>query len=171
MGQLAEFILENRVNSTLYCIDPYIKYDNYDDALNNITDDYLFTIVYNKLKNKFGDRVIFVRKFSSDAVESIPDKIDFLYIDGNHQYKYVKEDLMNYYSKVKLDGYIIGDDAVDIDDTNRNVNGDVFIEWCPGCYGNYGVVKAFREFFSDKPDDNLIIGNQYFVKKIKVLEK
>ena len=165
MGQLAEFILENSKNSTLYCIDPYIKYDNYDDALNNITDDYLFTIVYNKLKNKFGDRVIFVRKFSSDAVESIPDNIDFLYIDGNHQYKYVKEDLMNYYSKVKLDGYIIGDAAVDIDDTNRNVNDDVCIEWCPGCYGNYGVVKAFREFFSDKPDYNLIIGNQYFVRK------
>lgn len=164
-GQFAEFILENSINTTLYCIDPYINYSDYEDAINNITGDQLYISVYNKLKNKFGNRIIFIRKFSSDAVDFIPDKIDFLYIDDNHQYKYVKEDLLNYYNKVKSDGYIIGDDAVDTEDRNRNSNGDVFIEWSPGCFGNYGVIKAFREFFSDKTDDNLVIGNQYFVKR------
>jgi predicted O-methyltransferase YrrM len=156
-GSFADFILENSTNSTLYCIDPYIRYDEYDDAINEITGDEMYEEVYNRLKSKYGDRIIFIRKFSRDAVEDVPP-IDFLYIDGNHRYKYVLEELELFYPKVK--GCIVGDDAVDTDE-KRNENGDVMVTWFPGCYGNYGVIKAFREFCETKSLSGELIGNQY----------
>ena len=164
-GAFADFILSNSKNSTLYCVDPYIKYDDYQDGINNITGDELFESVQKQLKDKFGDRVIFVREFSKNAVEKIPNDLDFLYIDGNHQYTYVLEDLENYFPKVKENCYIVGDDARDFDDNTRNENGDIYIEWCPGCYGHYGVVKAFNEFIQKKNIQGSVHGSQYVVKK------
>lgn len=165
-GEFSDFILSNSTNSTLYCIDPYIKYDDYQDGINDITGDDLFNSVQNNLKQKFGDRVIFIRNFSKDAADLIPNDIDFLYIDGNHQFKYVYEDLETYYPKVKNGCCIVGDDAVDNNDSNRNLNGDIYIEWIPGCYGHYGVVKAFREFIQNKNITGEIIGTQYKIQKM-----
>ena len=164
-GDFADFILSNSTNSTVYCIDPYINYKEYDDGINDITGDELFNSVQNKLKSKFGDRVIFIRKFSENAVNDIPNNIDFLYIDGNHRYKYVLKDLELFYPKVKNIGIIIGDDAVDTNESERNQNGDVRIDWNSECYGHYGVIKAFREFCNKKKSQSKIIGSQYLVVK------
>lgn len=165
-GVFSNFILENSCNSKLYCIDPYQKYLDYKDAINNLTGDELYQKVFGILKNKYGERIKFIRKFSNDAVNFIPNEIDFLYIDGNHQYSYVLDDLKNYFDKVKKGGVIIGDDAVDTYDKKRNFENDVYIEWCPGCYGNYGVIKAFDDFLVDKNVEKKIIGTQYYVKKL-----
>lgn len=161
VGDFADFILENSVQSTLYCIDPYTSYNDYDDAINNTTGDNAYKHTYNRLKNKYGDRVIFIRKFSTDAINDIPNEIDFLYIDGNHRYSYVLKDLIGFYPKVKKNGCIVGDDAVDTDNFTRNENGDVLITWSPGCFGNYGVIKAFNEFCKNNNLNGVIIGNQY----------
>ena len=163
-GDFADYILSN-TSSKLYCIDPYISYDEYDDAINNITGDSLYNKTKQRLESKYGDRVTFIRKFSVDAITDIPDNIDFLYIDGNHRYSYVCKDLELYYPKVKLGSFIVGDDAVDIDDSKRNENGDVCVIWAPGCYGHYGVIKAFREFCMKNNINGNIIGNQYMITK------
>lgn len=145
-GDFADFILENSINSTLYCIDPYLSYTDYDDSLNTQIGDNYFYKTYDRLKSKYGDRVQFIRKFSQDALNDIPNNIDFLYIDGNHRFEYVSKELELYYPKVKSNNYIIGDDAVDLDDSLRNKNGDILINWDENNHGHYGVVKAFREF-------------------------
>lgn len=165
-GDFADHILGNSLNSILYCVDPYTSYDTYDDAINNTTGDNQYQSTYNRLYSKYGDRVKFIRKFSEEAVNEIPDQIDFLYIDGNHRYTYVYKDLELYYPKVKTNGYIVGDDAVDTNDDERNENGDVLITWSPGCYGNYGVIKAFREFcINHDLSGNIVAGNQYMIEK------
>lgn len=48
-GDFANHILENSSNSVLYCIDPYTSYENYDDAINNVTGDKLFNATYDRL--------------------------------------------------------------------------------------------------------------------------
>ena len=164
-GDLTEYILENSVNSIIYCIDPYEKYEEYEDAINNVTGDDLYHNIYNKLKNKYGDRYIPIRKRSNFAINDIPNNIDFLYIDGNHSCKYVYNDLQLYYPKVKIGRYIVGDDAVDINDNMRDANGDVYIEWFPGCYGKYGVIKAFNTFIFEQKLTGKIVGTQYIIKK------
>ena len=167
-GGFAEQILSANTTATLYCIDPYISYTEYNDAINNITGDNLFNNTQNRLKNMFADRIIFIRHFSSDAISLIPNNIDFLYIDGNHQYKYVYDDLQLYFPKVKHGCYIMGDDASDTAEDKRNNEGDIYIEWCPGCYGHYGVIKAFRDFINiniDSIKGHIVIGNQYLLLK------
>jgi hypothetical protein len=164
-GDFADFILENSKNSILYCIDPYISFNEYEDAINNVTGDQLYNSTYNKLKTKYQNRIIFIRKFSEQAVNDIPNDIDFLYIDGNHKYNYVYKDLELYFPKVKKNGIIVGDDAVDTDELNRNQNGDVHIQWAINCYGSYGVIKAFNDFCQNNKLKGEIIYNQYVVRK------
>ena len=88
-----------------------------------------------------------------------------MYIDGNHQYEYVYEDLCLWWEKLAPNGIIVGDDAVDTDETKRDKNGDIFIEWCPGSYGKYGVIHAFNRFISEKKCYGQIIGNQFVLFK------
>ena len=83
----ADKVLSISKTSKLFCIINQI-----DDADNNLT-------------SKYGDRVQFV---SNDAVTMIPDNIDFLHIDGNNSYNFGKQDLNNYFQKVKTSGFIMG---------------------------------------------------------------
>ena len=51
------------------------------------------------------------RAFSAPAAKLFPDGFfDWLYIDGNHEYEFVKADLELYLPKVKPGGLICGDD-------------------------------------------------------------
>jgi hypothetical protein len=107
-----------------------------------------------------------IRKPSFEAVDDIPNNIDFLYIDGNHKYKYVFKELQLYYDKVKPGGIIIGDDAYDTDDVDRNSDGDKHIVHPNNCgYGDYGVVKAFKDFEKIKNITGEIIFGQYVLIK------
>lgn len=164
-GEFADHILSCSTNSKLYCIDPYLSYSSYEDAINNTTGNDIFNNTSKRLKEKYGNRIIFIRNFSENAVDNIPDNIDFLYIDGNHQYEYVYNDLKLYYPKVKDGCYIIGDDAVDMDENRRNKDGNVSIAWNSICYGTYGVVKAFRNFCKENSIDGKIEGTQYVIQK------
>ena len=83
----------------------------------------------------------------------------------NHKYKYVYEDICLFWEKLSPNGIIIGDDAVDSDDSTRNIHGDVFIEWLPGCYGDYGVIKAFNDFINIHKCYGKKIGNQFIIFK------
>ena len=107
-GEHAFMILNNLNIKTLYCIDVYKKYNEYSDFLNHKTD-----IMYNRAKNllsKYNNQVIFIKKFSDDAINDIKEHVDFVYIDANHTYNYVKRDIELYYPKVKLGGIIGGHD-------------------------------------------------------------
>lgn len=164
-GFNADFILTHNPNCHLYSIDPYLQYDDYKDSINTITGDELRNKVQSSLKEKHGDRITMIRKFSSDAINDVPDQIDFLYIDGNHQYSYVLKDLELYFPKLKKGGILIGDDVCDFDDSLRDENGDIHRQWLPGCYGSYGVKKAFDDYCSAHHLFPILRLNQYIVVK------
>lgn len=89
----------------LYLIDPYLNYPEYTDEYG---DEPSLEPVFDMVKRRlsiFKDKVVFIRKLSSEAVNDIPDNVDFVYIDGNHKYGYVKQDMEMYYEKVKSGGY------------------------------------------------------------------
>jgi len=164
-GTFSKYILTVNKTSTLYSVDPYISYDNYIDSINYVTGDNLYNETNMKLTQEFGDRFKLIREFSNKACNLIPDNLNFVYIDGNHQYEYVYEDLCLWWEKLAPNGIIVGDDAVDTDETKRDKNGDIFIEWCPGSYGKYGVIHAFNRFISEKKCYGQIIGNQFVLFK------
>ena len=55
--------------------------------------------------------VVYLYESSDNAINKIKEKLDFVYIDGNHAYNYVKKDIENYW-KVLKDGGILADDDV-----------------------------------------------------------
>ena len=51
---------------------------------------------------------------SDDAVDFFEDEsFDCIFIDGNHEYEYVKNDIKNYYPKVKKGKWLTGHDYND----------------------------------------------------------
>lgn len=116
-GHHALILLKNLNIDKLYLIDPYKCYYGYSNLKNDTiassfeqTDyDSAYNYTREYLKD-YMDRIVFIKKLSSKAVENIPNGVDFVYIDGNHSYSYVLNDLINYYPLVKKGGIIGGHD-------------------------------------------------------------
>jgi len=132
-GEHALSILENLNIQKLYLIDPYDLYDTYTEGKNiyGITQETLEKTeksARKKLKN-YEKQIVWIKKLSSQAISDIKEDLDFAYIDGNHAYSFVLEDLNNYYKLLSPNGVIGGHDYY---------NG--FAK------DHSGVVKAVQEF-------------------------
>jgi len=126
-GDNAESILKILPIKMIYLIDPYEKYQDYegDTAYNSLN------VAEQKAKKKlmkYKEKIIWVKRKSTEALKDIPNNLDFVYIDGNHSYKFVKEDMKNYYKKLKMGGVLAGHDIENGIDLND------------------GVTRAFVEF-------------------------
>jgi len=101
----------------LYLVDPYLKYDEYveswipNHSQNDFNNDY---VIAKKRLRKFNDKITFIKTKSEEATTLIPDDLDFIYIDGNHKYEYVKQDLELYYPKLR-DGGVLGGDNFEVE--------------------------------------------------------
>src|SRR5690606_11417637 len=71
--------------------------------------------VYENVRARFASSpsVVFHRSAAEEAVTEFQDGyFDFIYIDGNHSYDFVKKDIEMYLPKAKNGGYVTGDDYV-----------------------------------------------------------
>lgn len=113
----------------VYAIDPWLKYGDYRN--NRVPQDKMdswYECAVNRLKPY--DCVI-LRKKSMDATEDIPDEsLDFVYIDGNHDFKHVAEDIVEWSKKVRKGGVISGHDYIHIERTFDNVH----VKWVVDAY-------------------------------------
>lgn len=113
------------------------------------------------------DRAIMIRAESKKAAELFQDEsLDFVYIDANHAYDYVVEDIKLWYPKVKKGGYLLGHDYLALDwykDPNSMDNGkDKHIYDHNGYYfGVFGVNPAVDEF-CEKNNYEKIITEEWF---------
>ena len=107
-GYFAKIICDENKGVKLYCIDvwePYAGYSDYrriktfkrneQDAINVLAP-------YN---------CVLIKKYSMDAVKDFEDNsLDFVFIDGNHKYKYVQDDIREWSKKVRIGGIVSGHD-------------------------------------------------------------
>ncbi len=143
-GVNALSILENLDVEKLFLIDPYKKYVENAKGYSQGREmgKKVFLIAKNKLKD-FKDRIKFIKMSSKDAVKLFQDNsIDFIYIDANHDYKFVKEDIKLYYPKLRKFGIIAGHD----------------IEF-------EGVFKAVSEFCVENKLRGIVNGCDWIIKK------
>ena len=64
----------------------------------------------------FEDRAIMIRSLSEQAVNLFEDgSLDFVYLDGNHAYDFIKQDIELWYPKVKKGGIVAGHDYLDME--------------------------------------------------------
>lgn len=108
-GENSVSALKNLNISRIYLVDPYAKYPDYESG------GYYNKVIRaertakRRLKS-YRNKVHFVKEFSEKAVQQIPN-CDFIYIDGNHIYPYVKKDLELYSKKLNKGGIIAGHDT------------------------------------------------------------
>ena len=95
-GENAKSILQELNIKKLYSIEPYLGmiHKDYVGVFKGILPETAKQI----LKSK---KIIMIQKTSNTAINHLPKKVDFVYIDGSHEYKHVIQDLINYYPLVK----------------------------------------------------------------------
>lgn len=106
-GENSREINKNLNIEKFYLIDPYEKYTDYDhdSCSRELEKAKKQAHKINNFRNN-----IWIEKYSENAIKDILEKIDFLYIDGNHDYDYVKKDLKLYWGKINDKGIISGHD-------------------------------------------------------------
>ncbi len=129
----------------LYLIDPYVIREDYSEIWRKK----ILSAkrkVYSLFKNN--KKIKIIHKLSSDAVKEIQEKVDFVYIDGDHSYEAVKEDIKNYWKIVKKGGVLGGHDV------HNAVRPH-----------NRGVMKAVFEFANPLGLEVVIEGEDWWIPK------
>jgi len=64
-----------------------------------------------KRMSVYGERVEIIRGNSLEEFKRFPDHyFDFIYLDANHEYEYIKLDIENWYPKCRMGGIFAGHD-------------------------------------------------------------
>lgn len=135
-----------------YAIDPFLSYDDYsgdgfNDAIKDMGGDNLLINYLNQIniaRKLRKTNIHIIRDFSNKAHTNIENEsLDFCFIDGNHTYDYVMDDLVNYFPKIAPGGIIAGDDYF-----MRHIDNDVY-KTGAGCEEKM-VYEAVDEFVTNR---------------------
>ncbi len=107
-GLYSEILCQANPGLELYCVDPWANYKGYGGFKGVMTQNY-----QEAKKRLSGHNCHFVRKFSLEAAKDFEDEsLDFVYIDGNHKFQNVVNDLCEWSRKVKIGGIVGGHDYI-----------------------------------------------------------
>ena len=114
-GSFSNVILSNW-EGTLYMVDPWRALGaEYIDASNHYYHQEAYSETMSNIRG-MEERGIMIRALSNQAVELFPNEsLDFIYIDANHAYDYVKEDMEIWWPKLKRGGYFAGHDYLGLE--------------------------------------------------------
>jgi predicted O-methyltransferase YrrM len=105
-GWHAEILCKENPQAKLYAIDVWDTYDGYAEYRDRI--DRYYKAAQDLLKPYNCE---LVKKFSMDAVKDFEDNsLDFVFIDGGHDFKNVAMDIYEWSKKVKVGGIVYGHD-------------------------------------------------------------
>jgi hypothetical protein len=158
-GDFSQRILDTTQPQKLFLIDPYKHVNEYKKAWyggDNGSQEQMDEI-HDSVAARFSDNIKsgqmeILRDDSENALQKFDkDYFDWIYVDGNHTYEFVKADLNYSWDKLKVDGYLTGDDY--------NLEG----------WWEDGVTKAVDEFIEIKKGIIKVVaikGTQFILKKI-----
>ena len=164
-GEFAKEILQNW-SGTLYMIDVWRPLgEEYLDSSNHAVHSTAYSETMNNISG-YEDRGIMIRATSEVAADMFErESLDFVYIDANHAYDFVVEDIKLWYPKVKSGGYLCGHDYINLnwyDDPNFAENKKDKHIWNSDFYhGVFGVNPAVDEFCK-KFNFDLTITKEWF---------
>lgn len=109
-GENAESMIKELNLKKLYLIDPYKVYEDYQDK-SQFSQEQLDN--YKAGVKEIADQLDFVEFIEEDsisALHNITEKLDFVYLDANHKYEYIINDIRNYWNLLKEGGILAGHD-------------------------------------------------------------
>jgi hypothetical protein len=133
VGQNATYILDNFNFKKFLLIDGFNEYIDTDGFYSQERQDTLFIRLTDiigsiSLFKRFENVIEIMKMDSLEAAEIVKDnELDFVYIDANHDYEFVKKDLDVWKNKVKSGG-IIGGHDYNYPDTGVKKAVDEFVE-------------------------------------------
>lgn len=138
LGAFAGVMLRHLPNiETYYCVDPWSPQEDFYKLLHEgaahfkIPEDEAYKR-FLETTDPFKDKRVILRMTSVEALDHVEDEsLDWVFIDANHSYEYVKPDIIGWSEKVKPGGLIAGHDFHDRGRAVRETS--------------YGVEKAVRE--------------------------
>ena len=139
-----------------YGVDPWLVYEDYGSKSYQPVAEKR----YEKSKRRLAPypNVTLLRETSMEAVKRFRDEsIDFVYIDGNHQFKYVAEDIYEWHKKLKKGGVLCGHDYAYFN--SRSPCGgcqarEIVDAWAKSFHLNFWVLGNYkRKHESDVRDD------------------
>ena len=103
-GRHSKLLFDNIEGLKMYCIDPWMAY-------NRIKQHKMESVFLNCQERLKGCDVEFMKMTSMEAVTSFDDySLDFVYIDGLHEFDSVMRDTMHWARKVRIGGIVAGHD-------------------------------------------------------------
>ena len=169
-GEFSKHILNNW-GGTLYMIDVWRPLGNeYEDASNHKEHIDAYHQTMENIKG-FEDRGIMIRASSEISANMFTDEsLDFIFIDANHAYDFVVDDINLWFSKLKKGGIFSGHDYINMDwynDPNFAPNGKDKYIWATDSNGSnlyhgiFGVNPAIDEFCK-KNNYNVTVTKEWF---------
>jgi predicted O-methyltransferase YrrM len=117
----------------IYCVDPWKQYPENKRSGSQERLDGHYGEAVERLKPY---NTVIIREMSMDAVKHFDDNsLDFVFIDGNHNYSYVLDDITEWSKKIRSGGIVSGHDYYK--------------------FRRSGVIEAVTEYLKDKPDITL----------------
>jgi len=109
-GVYSEILCQGAPELHLYCIDAWRAYQGYRDHVSQEKMDGMYLTTQERLRPYDCE---LIRAFSVDAAENFADgSLDFVYIDGNHEFPYIVQDLLTWPAKVRAGGIVAGHDYI-----------------------------------------------------------
>lgn len=115
-GEFSRNILD-RWDGTLFLIDPWreLSDEEYLDSSNHKNHQMAFAETMESIKG-LENRAFMLRGLGEEMVHLFQDNsLDYVYIDGNHDYEHVKQDLEMWWPKLKSGGLMAGHDYLLLD--------------------------------------------------------
>jgi hypothetical protein len=115
-GYFSRALLDRWRGATLHLVDPWRHFPGGYQDIANVSDDEHEANMREALKHlePHQGRYQLHRKLSQEAVGAFADaSLDFVYIDANHEYQAVLDDIHAWYPKVKPGGVLAGHDYLD----------------------------------------------------------
>ena len=113
-GNYSKLICDTNPQLKLYAVDPWLKYDEYREYIDQRHMDRVYDYCVKRMSNEIKEgRYVVIRKKSMDALADIPDEsLDWVYIDANHEGEYPYQDITEWAKKVRKGGIVSGHDFV-----------------------------------------------------------
>ena len=139
-GGYTRFFIENWKGEKIWLVDPY---EEQPSEVYRERDKKPYSLWYKEIKEleDLDSRVQLLRKYSVDASRNFSDgQLDFAYIDANHEYSHVVDDLNHWYPKLKSGGLLAGHDY------HNNINPPHYceVERALHDWRNLNKVSGFR---------------------------
>ena len=155
-GDFSEFMLKMDP-SKLYLVDPWVSIMDIPARWHAIDQGEL-DLIKQDVADKFSsdNRVEIIQKYSIDALGDFEDdSLDWIYLDANHSYSFIQQDLENWWPKLKSGGTMCGNAYQDDDAQVRLLD-----------FGVIPAVDSFLEDFFDEIGNFEVLGYQFvFTKK------